>query len=340
MLQLKNETPFGAELMLLADKQGVDTLFTVVKATFTIGESLSVAEKQVPVTLADEHYGEPEVSSIRTPSDVALHKPGTDVLIIGSACAPDERPVWHMDVSASVGSVSKTVRVFGDRVWNQNGPAATMEWVAPFVRMPLVWERAFGGSDITDAGPAAEPRNPVGTGFRASGGRKAMAGAPVPNVEDPWALITGPGDAPAPAGMAAIAPAWLPRRAFAGTYDDQWQQSRAPYLPEDFDLRFFQVAAPGMVSSRPLVGGEPVRLRGFTPGGSLDFYLPVLTVRATYHVDRATEQRPAVLDTVVVAPDEHRLVMLWRASLPCDKKVLKVREVTVEAAAGLGRYIA
>lgn len=332
--------PFQAKLMLLADADGVDTVFTVIKGTFTIGERFGVAEEQVPIALADQHWDDPATSSIRMPSDVSLTKPGTDVMLVGSAWAPEGRPVWEMDVSLAVGPVAKTVRVFGDRVWDDGPAGAAITRIAPFVRMPLVWERAFGGSDITDAGPAAEPRNPVGTGFRASGGRKAMAGAPVPNVEDPWALITGPGDAPAPAGMAAIAPAWLPRRAFAGTYDDQWQQSRAPYLPEDFDLRFFQVAAPGMVSSRPLVGGEPVRLRGFTPGGSLDFYLPVLTVRATYHVDRATEQRPAVLDTVVVAPDEHRLVMLWRASLPCDKKVLKVREVTVEAAAGLGRYIA
>lgn len=336
MLQLENETPFAAELMLLADKEGIDTLFAVVKATFTIGDTLSLAEKQLPVTLADEHHGEPGRSSIRTPSDVALHKPGTDIVVNGSACAPGETPTWQMDASVTVGPVSKSVRVFADRVWGQSGSASTVEWIAPFVRMPLVWERAYGGTDITDAGPSAEPRNPVGTGFRARGGNGAVAGSRLPNVEDPAGLISGPHDAPAPAGLAAVAPAWLPRRAFAGTYDQKWQRSRAPYLPVDFDLRFFQLAAPGLVTPAPLTGGEIVRLRGFTPNGSLDFYLPALSVHATYRVDRGSEQRPATLETIIIEPDERRLVMLWRASLPCDKKVLKVREVRTALASGVG----
>ena len=35
----------------------------------------------------------------------------------------------------------------------------------------------------------------------------------------------------------------------AGTYDDQWQTRRAPYLPEDFDARFFQLAPTGLVAA-------------------------------------------------------------------------------------------
>jgi hypothetical protein len=327
MLQLKNSTPFSAALLLLPDRRGIDTLYAVVKATVTIGESFSIADEQVAVTLADQHHADPATSSIRVPSDISLEKAGTDVLLTGSAWAPGGRPTWQMDASVSVGPVSKTVRVFGDRVWDAGSVGATVAWVAPLVRMPLVWERAFGGADKTEKGPTAEPRNPVGIGFRVSGSAKPLAGLPLPNIEDPAALMSSWKDAPAPACFAPIGAHWLPRRAFAGTYDEAWEKNRAPYLPDDFDPRFLQVAPTGLVTPRHLNGGETVDLRGVTPGGALRFPLPTIGVDVTYRLDRGTEMRPAALDTLIIEPDAGRLIMVWRAALTCDKKALRVREV-------------
>jgi hypothetical protein len=327
MLQVKNATPFAAELLLLADRSGVDTLYALVKATFAIGDAFGLADEQVPVTLADQHYGDPVTTSIRSPSDVVLEKPGTDVILTGSAWAPGGKPAWHMDVSVAVGPVAKTTRVFGDRAWDAGAAGATVAWVTPFERMPLVWERAYGGRDETEKGPTIDARNPVGTGFRASGSVKPLAGQPLPNVEDPAALISSWKDAPTPAGFAAIGPHWMPRRAYAGTYDDAWQKGRAPYLPHDFDPRFFQVAPAGLVAPRHLQGGEVVDLRGVTPSGHLRFVLPTMRVQVTYRLDQRDESRPGALDTVIIEPDAGRLVMLWRTAFPCDKKALKVREV-------------
>lgn len=327
MLQLKNETPFKAQIMLLPDRNGIDTLYTVVKATFTIGESLGLAEKQVPVTLADEYFGEPTSSSIRAASDVSIGKPSTDIIINGSAWARAGTPTWQMDVSASIGPVAKTIRVFGDRVWDASSGVASIAWVAPFERMPIVWERAFGGSDITEKGPVMEARNPAGTGFRVSNGAKPLAGLPLPNVEDPRAPISSWNDAPAPAGLSAVASHWIPRRDYAGTYDEAWQKNRAPYLPTDFDPRFCQMASLGLVTPRPLVGGEEVVLEGMTPNGVLRFWLPIVRVAVAYRLDVGVESPPAVLDTVIIEPDAQRLMMVWRAAFACDKKVKTVREV-------------
>ena len=326
MLQIKNATPFSAKLMLLGDRDGIDTVYTVVKATFAIGEKFGLAEEQVPVSPKDQHYGDPAASSIKAPSDVSLEKPGTDILLSGSAWAPGGSPAWHMDASVSVGPVTKTVRVFANRVWDSAG---AVSWVEPFVRMPLVWERAFGGSDETDRGPTAEPRNPVGTGFRSASGAKPIAGLALPNVEDPSALISSWKDAPPPAGFGAVAPHWMPRRIYAGTYDEAWQTNRAPFLPADFDQRFCHVAPQGLATSSHLQGGEVVDLRGLTPSGTLRFPLPVVQVQAAYRIHQHTTARPAALDTVIIEPDAGRLVMVWRAALPCDKKALKVREVEV-----------
>jgi hypothetical protein len=326
MLQIRNATPFKASLMLLPDADGIDTMYTVVKGTFALGERLTLADEQLPVVLADQHYEDPASSSIKVPSDVCLGKRQTDVLVVGSACAPADQPVWSMDVSVSVGGARKTVQVFGDRVWDGGSGVATIAYLTPFVRMPLTWERAYGGADETSQGPARHPRNPVGTGFRARGGTKPAAGTPLPNVEDPASLISGPSDGPAPVGFAPIAPTWEPRRLYAGTYDDVWQAERAPYLPKDFDSRFFQLAPAGLGNGQ-LQGGELVELRGLTPNGFLQFPLPLLGIRAVYRLEGTTEERAGVLDTVIIEPDAGRLIMIWRAALRCDKKSLKVREV-------------
>src|SRR5207247_3801921 len=114
-------------------------------------------EKQLPVTLADEYYGEPGKTSIKNPSNVSLTKPATDVLLLGTAYPPRGRPVTHMDVSLTAGSLRKTIRVFGDRVWEKRGVLPSMSNPMPFATMPLVWERAYGGMESEGREFRAEP---------------------------------------------------------------------------------------------------------------------------------------------------------------------------------------
>jgi hypothetical protein len=327
VLQLKNGTPFAATVALLPDTAGIDTLFTVIKGTFTINEGLALAETQVPVSFVDEHHGDPAVSSVRAPSDLCLGKPATDVVLLGSAWAPGGRPVWSTDVSLTAGPVSKTVRVFGDRVWDSGPAGSVIAPVAPFVRVPLVWERAYGGTDETDAGPVIEPRNPVGCGFRAPRSVRPAAGLPVPNLEDPATLITSLRDAPRPACFAPVASHWEPRRSFAGTYDDDWQNNRSPYLPHDFNPRFFQIAPMGLTAPGYLQGGEWVDVRGATPSGVLQFQLPAWSLLITYRLAAGEQQRLAELDTIVIEPDAARLTLVWRAALQCDKKALQTKAI-------------
>ena len=59
-------------IYLIPDQQGIDCLFTVVKATLTLGERLALAEPQLPVVLADQFHGEPGKTSIKQPSDISL----------------------------------------------------------------------------------------------------------------------------------------------------------------------------------------------------------------------------------------------------------------------------
>ncbi|MGH8620724.1 MAG: DUF2169 family type VI secretion system accessory protein [Burkholderiales bacterium] len=327
MLQFKNATPFAGALHLLPDAHGADALFTVVKGTFALGDRPAVAREQVPLTPTDEYYGKPGQSSIKQPSDVCLEKPATDVLLIGSAYAPGDRPATELEVSLAVGPVRKTVRVFGDRVWQRSGVGHAISPPQPFRTMPLVWERAFGGADRAGGEPRAETRNPVGTGYRAPDGEQTLDGMRLPNLEDAASLISSAKHTPPPAGFGPICAHWEPRRSYAGTYDEQWQAQRAPFLPRDFDARFFQLAPPALVASPYLTGGEAVDVRGATPAGGLQFHLPRVALRITYVLDGVPHARPANLDTVLIEPDAGRLIMVWRAVLSCDKRALRVSAV-------------
>src|SRR5262249_19040316 len=263
-------------------------------------------------------------------------KPFTDVVLFGDACAPRGRPTRAMDVSVSVGPVRQSVRVLGNRAWASDGVTYGTTQPEPFETMPLVWERAFGGRDQTERGPREEPRKPAGTGYRAGDGQAPVEGTALPNIEDPRDPISSWKHRPTPVCFAPIPPHWEPRRSYAGTYDEQWQKERAPYLPADFDPRFLQVASPPFVTPSPLNGGEPVELVGVPPDGPMRFTLPGLRPRVQFRLASRSEERPAMLDTVIVEPTARRLQLVWRAAFRCDKEALKVREVEASVAVGGG----
>jgi hypothetical protein len=328
MLQLENQTPFKASIAVLPDRTGIDTLYVIVKGTVALRPKLALAEEQVPVTLADEYHDDPATSSLKYGSEMHLGKAGTDVLLIGQAWAPDKRPVQRMQVGIKVAERQKVILVTGDRVWQDGVPSSPQ----PFESMPLIWERAFGGMYRDGDKVAAEERNPVGCGFAGGRSVSAMQGLPVPNLEDPAAPIQNVGQTVTPACLAPIAPSWLPRRAFAGTYDEHWQSARAPYLPDDFDARFFQCAVPELVFDRYLEPGETVQAVGVMPDGPIAFTIPSSHLRVAVTIAGATEMPPANLETLVIEPDENRACFTWRAAVPCDRKALKVEKIVVSRA--------
>lgn len=326
MLQLKNNTPFVSAFTVFPNENGMDTLYIMVKATFVIGSQWTLADPQIGLQQGDEYWGDPSKTSLRLSSDYHIGKPSTDILMIGSACAPAQRPIRQMDVGLQVGSVSKIVRVFGDRFWNRD----QITQPEPFVTMPLVYERAFGGQDFVDGLIRdTETKNPVGCGFA---GRKHLAevnGLPLPNLECPKQLIHHYNDRPAPACFAPIAPNWQPRASFAGSYDDVWQRTRAPYLPDDYSPRFMNVAPPDLIYPDYLRGGEPVKIIGMNTAGDLVFSLPHVNLSNKVLIAEQEFSAPFNMETLLLDPNHLKLSMVWRAALPCDKKLTKIKHISV-----------
>lgn len=332
MLQLDNQTPYQAERALLADVDGSEIWVVAVKATFDIRDGkVALAEEQEPVCLADEYFGEPGISSMKYENELAFKKPGTDVILNGHAYAPGGQAVEKLDVAFRVGPVRKQVRVYGDRTWKNALIGFSLSSAEPFVRMPLVYERAFGGTDLSDPDPkkqGAEERNPIGAGFALT--KAALIGTPVPNLEDPKAEIKSWKDRPRPSGFGLVAKHWLPRRQYAGTYDQQWMKERLPLYPLDFDYRFFLGAPEDQVAVPHLRGGEPVELTNLTPEGFLSFALPRVFLGFETRLGGEWVPHKALLGTVFLEPDVPRVLIVWQSLLPCHRQKfdLKMTRIT------------
>jgi hypothetical protein len=329
LLSIRNKTPLEVALFPWIDAEGGEAAVLLIKGTFSLRNArgqLPLSQEQLPVTRSDEYRGDPAASSILYASESCPTKPGTDIVLLGHAYAPNGT-VKTLDLTLKVGGLQKGVRVFGERKWVRAVGAWQISHPVPFQSMPLVYERAFGGVDAKNG--AQDPRNPVGTGFAARNSAERLEGLALPNLEYPEALIRAWDSRPEPAGFGFVAPSWVPRSHYAGTYYEAWKKDRFPLTPQDFDERFFNAAPRGLVARPHLKGGEPVHINGASKRGPLSFSLPRWTLQATLSVRGKRSQHTPLLETVIIEPDEERIILSWKATMPCARSFLYIDEAVV-----------
>jgi hypothetical protein len=308
-LDLVNATPFTCDRYALTARNGATYLRVVLKGAYDVlsGGLVRPAATQPEIVLTDEYWGEPGRSAVKYESDLLLVKPGTDLLVLGEACAPGDRPVERMSVGLAYrGRWLKRLRVTGDREWRRGFSGLTPSSPRPFVRMPITYDHAFGGSDEN----GSEPRNRSGKGYSSRG--TPTEGQPVPNIEWPDQLIDSPRQRPAPAGLGVIAKHWMPRLKYGGTYDEQWLENDFPLLPSDFDDRFFHAAAQDQWIEQPQ-GGEMVLVDGMSPSGQLQFPLPSCGVPVTFTYEDAEVSSSMRVETVLVDTMARTCTITWSA---------------------------
>ncbi len=311
MMDLSNHTPVAAQVSMVDVELGaLRGGWAVAKATFSIVQERLVLETQTPLPLWDAPIETPLGTC---PSDLnsIWGSDRFEVVIMGYACSPAGSEVTQLTVSASVGTVSRTPVVTGDRRWvaHQDGWHASA--AEPFSRMPLTWSRAFGGrhrvSPESDVLEVTEPFNPDGRGF--GGAARAAAFADelglarrpssddvwLPNVEDVDGRIRRPNDAPRPAGWASppIAsamriPTALVDIAKAGSSPDG--EPKYPNEGRDEIAEQVRAAVSDWVIERPSPG-TPIRIEGMSPRGDLAFSFPSLEI----WMDHAVEERRGTL---------------------------------------------
>jgi len=337
---LTNVSAAAAAHLVARDRDGRMVFTCVVKTEHTWrpdGRVDPVAPAPVRAQDALDTDAPDAAPAVSHPAELGPRKARLDVLLVGTMLT--RSPVEAIDATLTVGSrLRKTLRVFGDRAWVR-GVRGDFQPTRPrpFTHMPIAWGRAFGGVD--PANPAqAELRNPAGVGMISD--VRAVAGTRLPNFEDPRDPITSPKSRPVPAGFGAIAAHWLPRARLAGTFDQRWSDSRRPLLPEDFDPLFYNVA-PADQQLDGFVAGEEVRLTNLTQSGYDRFLLPDTAVPIIFVTDKAVIHTRAVVDTVLIDPEQRRLSVISRAQLVPEPSPLSLRNVIVgEPSRGLRRAIA
>ena len=332
--EIDNKTKFQFEFLPLADENGSPLIVPVVKATYHIQNQKPaiLAEEQIPLNTGGEYWDSPDSSSYKYEPETAFVKPGTDVALIGHAHAPN-RGTTNIDVGIRVGAIQKVVRVIGDRFLIERSGDISIHGPNPFEKIPLVYERAFGGWDCSHPNPdkhTFEPRNPAGVGFGYPNGNPEEP-VRLPNIEDPKKPWKHWGDRPPPAGFGFISPHWQPRASYAGTYDKKWDETRKPLLPVDFDRRFFNAASPGMIASGYLRGDEPVTIINASPSGRLSFNLPgVPPPWCSLELRNGKKEiLQTQLDTVIIDMDENLMFLLWRAHLVVPNGPLDVQAIEI-----------
>jgi hypothetical protein len=334
MWVVDNNTPFGIGRAFARDGQGGEVFLLAVKGSFVVRAdgSLRCADEQTPPAVVPSWNGEAGASSLDEDTEMVLHKPATDVIVVGHAYAPGGRPVPQVDVAWRVGNLERRLRAFGVRVWTHHRATSSVVPSAPrpLQKVPLVYERAFGGKD--PAAPAGRPNasasNPVGSGFAHD--PRALVDAAAPELEIPGVpLKAGPFDA-APAGFGPVAPGWAPRVRFAGTYDEAWRSRRAPLPPTDFDDRFFCSAPAAQQVTGRFSGGEPVELANMTPEGRLATRLPRIEIRARAMFLDGEARAVAQLNTVRIEPDHRRIRLVWLAAMACHGREHLLRRAAVD----------
>lgn len=336
-MELVNATRMVAGYNLGLESSGRELLVVVVKGTFVLpqaGEAVRLADEQLPLVTADSFTGEPGFSAPAFEIDFAPRKRACDVLLVGSAYAPAGWHVTRMRVGLRVGTMEKSFDVVGDRIWQAALGSIGASEPRPFARMPISYDVAFGGADRHSEDASEHDAylpNPVGRGWHRHLRSDWVDGGPLPNTEEAGNVVSAPDESHTPMAFGPLGRGWPQRARFAGTYDKPWLDEVFPFLPADFDERYYQAAPEDQQLALPQ-GPLDVMLSGLTPDGLRHFVLPHFEAPVTIVPKRGEQEAHAgVLDTIVFEPDHERFTVTWRVTRPLRKSIFEIAQVRIGA---------
>jgi len=335
-MRLEHITGMEAGYTMGMEPSGRELLVVCIKGTFSFpkqeDEEPQLAEEQVPLTEADTFTGEPGFSAPVYETDYAPYKANCDVLLKGSAYGPLGRAVTHVPVTLQVGKLRKSFKVVGDRFWVNEWSGISSTRPQPFTVKKISYDKAFGGVDDSYHDPAkvhAYMNNPIGTGFHYHLDKAFIDGKLLPSTEELKNPITNPSGNYRPMSFGPVGRGWQPRSGYGGTYDQNWIDNIFPFLPPDFDTRYYQAAPEDQQMPYPQ-GGEQVVLLNLTPEGRTVFRLPHKHMLVWFLLQNGEEvDKPALLDTIILEPDARRFMLVWRATIPLKRNMFEMEMVVI-----------
>ena len=330
-----NTTQFLGEAFTAIDKTCVKSCVVVIRATYDVDLDgiCRPSEEQSPFVYADTPYGDPATTSARVESDFVPTKPRAEVVLDAVAMAPAAHVVETIEVALVGPSLNKRAIVTGERRWYKGliGMQATRP--TPFKTLDLAWHLAFGGTDRTfkeEARARTDPRNPIGRGFLENTSPAAIDGQLLPCIEHPESRMTGCNDRPRPIGFGPVPRFAADRARFAGTYDQHWIDDVLPFLPADFDDRYY-LGAPADQQLESLAEGTVFGCVNMSETGRFRVQLPALSVPVRFMFDDRVRDAAVGADTLILEPHKRRIVLLGRTGVALPRKFTRLREIRIGA---------
>lgn len=273
-------------------------LTLVVKAAFVMQHGGPMALAQPPtLSRGERHRDDDPTQSLHVGSDLVPHKPRADVWLTGHAYAPAGRPssvvVTRLALFRKQAALlDKTLNAYGDRPTRDAPPR-------PFDRMPITYERSFGGID--------DDHNPVGVG----GDERPL----LPNIVDPANPERG-------AGYGPISRYWRVRRRDVTPAVRRRLEGRIAEIPDGFDWSYFQ-AAPRDQRIDELNGDEWLVLDGMHPTlRRIQTRLPKVRALARIADPQNPEGQALALraDTLAVDVERGSCTVAWRGSIALENE--------------------
>lgn len=321
-MEVLSRSALPSSSLLWQSAPGAWTLTFVVKATFQLqpGQA-ALAASQEPIGEEDSHWDDDPGRSLYAASDLEPLKPRVDVVLVGSAFAPQGQPVRSLLARLQIGEIDKTIEVHLDRVFSPEG--ARIEG-SPFARMSLSYERAAGGQ---------ETANPIGVRVDA---RDAYGRIKLPNLQPPGAASASPGAVVPPVGFGPIPPTWPQRWAKLGRHAASFGPSflRAAALPDDLDRSFFNAAPADQQLAELPEDGRLVLWNLHPQIPRLVTQLPAIRPRATLEGRGGHHSLPIRGDSLWIDTDRGIATMTFRGQLALERAeepgriVITLEEVT------------
>lgn len=308
MQKIINNTPFEAGDFYTNDgKTAADVYLIAIKGTFDIcpDGSLSVSKEQQHIFGKPVYNGKEEQSSVRYPPDLYPLKNRIDLLVNASAYHPEGETGVETTAAIAVSNWYKELKVTGDRFWSNDFGFLKKTSPEPFESIPIIYERAFGGVDLSDDKIPDEERvthkeNPLGKGFAIKS--KYLDGLKLPNIEPTGKKTNKKAKKNQTVGFGAIDSHWASRTRYAGTYDEEWEKNRFPLLPLDFDPEYFQWV-PEDQQFEQLSSDDLISLYNLTPEGELHINIPSFDFEVTTTVNNRPVSMNLIPQTILIEPD-------------------------------------
>lgn len=331
MANFINHTAFPALKFKTLDQNDCGFDIIVARVTYDVKIikkqekiTLTQSKKQASLIYSDIHYNDPVRSSVEYESDLAPYKPKTDVIINATAFAPRGKASSCFDVAVKVGGKSKKLRIYGPRFWRLTPLGWVLEHPHAVDKLDVLYEYSSGGWYEVDNKTIASPSNHLGMGWYPDKYLKHCSEIrlPAPQIESTDTPIKSIDEIVTPEGFGFFGKSWRGRIEHAGTYDSAWVEKRHPYLPKDFDFRYWCGAHPALQIAHPQPYDDiPVELCGLIPADErfdqhVSFHIPVETLFVLVKTESGLGvTKDMLLDTIVIDMRARKVFCTYRIAL-------------------------